>query len=79
MLVSATFAPLCPHVLLGREDFFRYFKSVNFEQEKEKIHLEGATDWEASARAAQANVKKMGAQAEAHVKAQLEATVAAAT
>lgn len=40
LLLSATFAPLCPHVLLGREDFFRYFKSISFDQSKEKLHLE---------------------------------------
>jgi hypothetical protein len=77
LLLSATFSPLCPHVLLGREDFFRYFKSVSFDQAREKIHLEGAPDWAVAAQAAEENVRRMGARAEAHAKAQMEATAAA--
>jgi hypothetical protein len=76
LLLSATFAPLCPHVLLGREDFFRYFKSVNFDQAKEKLHLEGVTDWGEAAKAAGENIRLMGVRAEAHAKAQEEAIAA---
>ncbi|HEV7769323.1 MAG TPA: hypothetical protein VGO66_01550 [Solirubrobacterales bacterium] len=77
LLLSATFAPLCPHVLLGREDFFRYFKSISFDQAKEKLHLEGALEWATAAKAAEENVKRMGIHAEAHAKALEEAAVAA--
>lgn len=73
LLLSATFAPLCPHVLLGREDFFRYFKSIGFDQEREKLHLTGAAVWTDAAKAATANVRRMGAAAEAHAKALEEA------
>ena len=64
---SAIFAPQCPHVLLGREDFFRYFKSVNFDQAKEELRLVGAVNWAAAARAAKSNVKQLGLEAHAHV------------
>jgi hypothetical protein len=46
LLLGAIFAPLCPQVLLGREDFFRYFKAIRFEQAKQKMHLDGVTDWD---------------------------------
>ncbi len=79
MLLSATFAPLCPHVLLGREDFFRYFKSINFDQENEKLRLVGAPDWAAAARAARANVKRLGLRAHAHAHHQRSKMPAART
>jgi hypothetical protein len=75
LLLGATFAPLCPHVLLGREDFFLYFKSISFDQVHEKLHLEGAPDWKAAAKAAEANIRRLGAAAEAHTKAAEDAVV----
>lgn len=70
LLLSATFAPECPHVLLGREDFFMYFKSVNFHQAKQKLTLEAATDWEAAADAARSNVRQIGEYIEAQAAAE---------
>jgi hypothetical protein len=77
LLLSATFAPECPHVLLGREDFFMYFKSVNFEQAREKLILEGAADWKAAVKAATANVQKMGTLIEAQAAAEAASSPAA--
>jgi hypothetical protein len=65
LLLSATFAPECPHVLLGREDFFMYFRSVNFDQAKQRLVLESVPDWKAAVAAATENVRRIGAQIEA--------------
>lgn len=65
LLLSATFALECPHVLLGREDFFMYFKSVNFHQARQKLVLEGVVDWKVAVKAATENVQRMGAHIEA--------------
>jgi hypothetical protein len=70
LLLTATFAPECPHVLLGREDFFMYFKSINFDQSRQKLVLEAATDWDAAVKAAGRNVKAIGAEIEAHAAAE---------
>lgn len=80
LLLTATFAPECPHILLGREDFFMYFKSVNFHQARQKLVLEGAPDWNAAAKAARENVQAIGAhleaQAAAEAAAEAEASIA---
>lgn len=68
--LTATFAPECPHVLLGREDFFMYFKSVSFHQSKQKLILEAAPDWKAAVHAATKSVKTIGAEIEAHAAAE---------
>lgn len=76
LLLSATFAPECPHVLLGREDFFMYFKSVTFQQAKQKLVLEGAPDWKAALDAATKNVREIGAYIEAQAAAEATAALA---
>jgi hypothetical protein len=63
--LSATFAPACPHVLLGREDFFMYFHSVNFNQACQKLTFEAALDWTSASKAAEDNVRAIGARIEA--------------
>lgn len=68
--LTATFAPACPHVLLGREDFFMYFKSVNFQQARQKLVLEAVDDWGAALKAAEQNVQRIGAEIEAHAAAE---------
>jgi len=73
LLLSATFAPECPHVLLGREDFFMYFKSVNFHQAKQKLTFEAAPDWSAAIDAAKANVEEIGKYIEAQAAAEAAA------
>lgn len=72
--LGAIFAPHCPVVLLGRDDFFRYFASVNFEQEKQRLHLEGVADWDAADAAVEASLAELAAQ----VKAQNEAVASGA-
>jgi hypothetical protein len=57
--LGAIFAPLCPQVLLGREDFFRYFKVVRFAQAKEKMHLDGVDDWNAATRAVEESLLRL--------------------
>jgi hypothetical protein len=57
--LGAIFAPHCPVVLLGRQDFFRYFTSINFEQEEQKMHLEGVADWEAAGTAVDASLAEL--------------------
>jgi hypothetical protein len=74
LLLNATFAPECPHVLLGREDFFMYFKSVSFHQSRQKLILEGADDWAKAKAAAEENVRQNGAALEAHAAAEVGAT-----
>jgi hypothetical protein len=49
--LAAQFAPHCPHVLLGRIDFFRYFETVSFSQAKERMRLECVEDWAAATEA----------------------------
>lgn len=73
LLLSATFAPECPHVLLGREDFFMYFKSVSFHQARQKLILEAATDWDTAKQAAEMNVQAIGASLEAQAAAEAAA------
>jgi hypothetical protein len=73
LLLSATFAPECPHVLLGREDFFMYFKSVNFHQAKQKLVFEAAPDWGIAVEAAKANVDQIGKFIEAQAAAEAAA------
>jgi hypothetical protein len=48
--LGACFAPKCPIVLLGREDFFRYFR-VAFDQAQETFRVEAVADWEAAEKA----------------------------
>lgn len=59
LLLGAIFAPLCPQVLLGREDFFRYFETVRFEQASEKMHLDGVADWEVAIRAVEESLVRL--------------------
>jgi hypothetical protein len=49
--LGATFAPHCQAVLLGRQDFFRYFKTVAFDQGDEKLFLETVSNWDAATKA----------------------------
>lgn len=63
--LGAIFAPHCPVVLLGRNDFFRYFASVDFEQEKQLLHLEGVADWDAADAAVEASLAQLAAQVRA--------------
>jgi hypothetical protein len=69
LLLSATFAEGCPHVLLGREDFFRYFKSIAFEQDRQKLILEAVPDWAVAEAAVEINVQRYAAQVEAEAAA----------
>jgi hypothetical protein len=62
--LTATFAPECPHVLLGREDFFMYFQSVRFYETKQKLVLEAAPDWKAAVKAAKQSVRRIGKEVE---------------
>jgi hypothetical protein len=55
--LAAQFAPHCPHILLGRQDFFRYFQTVTFDQSKEQLHLRGVKDWGAATEAVIADLK----------------------
>lgn len=59
--LGAIFAPHCPVVLLGRQDFFRYFASIRFEQEQERMHLEGVHDWAAADAAVDASLAELAA------------------
>lgn len=59
LCLGAIFAPRCPQVLLGREDFFRYFETVRFEQEKEKMHLDGVKDWDAATSAVAVSLSQL--------------------
>jgi hypothetical protein len=77
--LTATFAPACPHVLLGREDFFMYFKSVNFQQDRQKLVLEAVPDWEAAVKTAEQNVQGIGAAIEAQAQEAAEVEAAAAS
>jgi hypothetical protein len=69
LLLGAIFAPLCPHVLLGRQDFFRYFKSVQFDQENEELLLEGSANWPLAVKAVRANIRRLALDAHSHVNA----------
>ena len=51
--LGAIFSAGCGAALMGREDFFRYFSKVTFDQEAEVLDLQRAADWEAT----QANVE----------------------
>lgn len=46
--LGAIFSAGCGAALMGREDFFRYFSKVTFDQEAEVFDLQPATDWEAT-------------------------------
>jgi hypothetical protein len=42
--LSATFSAACGTVLLGRTDFFHYFKELRFDQQGQQFHVELADD-----------------------------------
>lgn len=46
--LGAIFSEGCGAALMGREDFFRYFANVTFEQEAEVLDLQSAEDWDAT-------------------------------
>jgi hypothetical protein len=75
--LGAIFAPLCPQVLLGREDFFRYFKSLRFEQSKEKMHLDGVDDWAAATVAVGQSLERLAAGIKYQVAREAEEAAAA--
>jgi hypothetical protein len=75
--LGAIFAPLCPVVLLGRQDFFRYFASIKFEQEQQKMHLEGVADWKAADAAVDASLVDLATSIKAQI-AHEEAQLASA-
>jgi hypothetical protein len=83
--LGAIFAPLCPQVLLGREDFFQYFDMVRFQQAEEKMHLDGVKDWDGAGKAVGVAIEKLAvaiklqvAREAEEVKAKAEAEAAAA-
>ncbi len=65
--LGAIFAPHCPVVLLGRQDFFRYFASIRFEQEQQKMHLEGVADWAAADAAVEASLADLATSIKAQI------------
>jgi hypothetical protein len=61
VLLGAIFSQGCAAALMGREDFFRYFKAVKFDQDAEVLELEGASDWQAAQDAVRAKWEEFAA------------------
>ncbi len=70
--LAATFAPECPLILLGREDFFRYY-TVTFDQPELTFALKAEAAWDAADQAAQEAIEELAESARAEVAAKVAA------
>jgi hypothetical protein len=70
--LGAIFAPACPQVLLGREDFFRYFASVRFDQAQQKMHLDGVPEWDVATRDVEEAIQRLAGRIKQQVERERE-------
>jgi hypothetical protein len=59
--LGAIFSAGCGAALMGREDFFRYFNNVTFDQEAEVLDLQSANNWDAAQKSVEGAWKRLAA------------------